>query len=130
MSEAIALARAQLAFTLGFHILLPTFSIGLASYLATLEGLWLATGRKVYFDVYNYWLRIFAVAFAMGVVSGLVLSYEFGTNWARFADKAGPIIGPRLHFLACCVVAIGTVISAFWILSAGRWPFFKMSRSI
>jgi cytochrome d ubiquinol oxidase subunit I len=150
MSEAIVLARAQFAFTLGFHILLPTFSIGLASYLAMLEGLWLATGRKVYFDIYNYWLRIFAVAFAMGVVSGLVLSYEFGTNWARFADKAGPIIGPlmayevltaffleagflgvmlfgmkrvgpRLHFLASCVVAIGTLISAFWILSANSW---------
>ena len=150
MSEAIVLARAQFAFTLGFHILLPTFSIGLASYLAILEGLWLASGRKVYFDIYNYWLRIFAVAFAMGVVSGLVLSYEFGTNWAQFADKAGSIIGPlmayevltaffleagflgimlfgmkrvgpRLHFFASCVVAIGTLISAFWILSANSW---------
>jgi cytochrome d ubiquinol oxidase subunit I len=150
MSEAVVLARAQFAFTLGFHILLPTFSIGLASYLAVLEGLWLATGRKVYFDIYNYWLRIFAVAFAMGVVSGLVLSYEFGTNWARFAEKAGSVIGPlmayevltaffleagflgvmlfgmkrvgpRLHFLASCIVAIGTLISAFWILSANSW---------
>ncbi|MDB5403883.1 MAG: cytochrome bd ubiquinol oxidase subunit [Acetobacteraceae bacterium] len=150
MTETIILARAQFAFTVGFHILLPTFSIGLASYLAVLEGLWLTTGRQVYFDVYKYWLRIFAVGFAMGVVSGVVLSYQFGTNWARFSDTAGPIVGPlmayevltaffleagflgvmlfglkrvgpRLHFVATCVVAVGTLISAFWILSANSW---------
>jgi len=150
MTEAIFLARAQFAFTLGFHILLPAFNIGLASYQAVLEGLWLVTGRQVYLDVYNYWLRVFGVTFAMGVVSGLVLAYEFGTNWARFSDKAGQIIGPlmayevlsafflevgflgvmlfgmkrvgpRLHFLATSVVAIGTLISAFRILSPNSW---------
>jgi cytochrome d ubiquinol oxidase subunit I len=148
MTEAIFLARAQFAFTLGFHILLPVFNIP-ASYLAVLEGLWLVTGRQVHLDVYNYWLRVFGVTFAMGVVSGLALAYEFGTNWARFSDKAGSIIGPlayevlsaffleagflgvmmfgmkrvgrRLHILATSVVAIGTLISAFWILSTNSW---------
>jgi cytochrome d ubiquinol oxidase subunit I len=150
LTDAIVLARAQFAFTIGFHIILPAFSIGLASDLAVLEGLWLRTGRGVYLDVFNYWLRIFAIVFAMGVVSGVVMSYEFGTNWAEFADKAGSVIGPlmgyevltaffleagflgvmlfgmnrvgpRLHFTATCIVAIGTLISAFWILSANSW---------
>jgi Cytochrome bd terminal oxidase subunit I/Cytochrome bd terminal oxidase subunit II len=98
MTGTIILARAEFAFTVGFHILLPTFSIGLASYLAVLEGLWLTTGRQVYFDVYKYWLRIFAVGFAMGVVSGVALSYRFGTNWARFSDTAGPIVGPLMAY--------------------------------
>ncbi len=150
MSDAIVLARAQFAFTVGFHIVLPAFSIGLASYLAVLEALWLITGRQVYLDVFNYWLRIFAVGFAMGVVSGLVMSYEFGTNWSRFADKTAPVLGPLLgyevltaffleagflgvmlfgmkrvgrglHFAATLFVAIGTLMSAFWILSANSW---------
>ncbi len=150
MALAILLARAQFAFTVGFHIVLPAFSIGLASYLAVLEALFLATGRAVYLDVFNYWLRIFAVVFAMGVVSGLVMSYEFGTNWSVFAEKAGPVIGPLmgyevltaffleagflgvmlfgmkrvgpgLHFTATCIVALGTLISAFWILSVNSW---------
>jgi cytochrome d ubiquinol oxidase subunit I len=148
--EAILLARAQFAFTIGFHIVLPAFSIGLASYLMVLEGLWLRTGRDVYLDVFRYWLKIFAVVFGMGVVSGLVMSYEFGTNWAAFSDKAGPVIGPLmgyevltafflesgflgimlfgmkrvgrgLHFLATCLVAAGTLMSAFWILSVNSW---------
>src|SRR5271170_7783291 len=97
-ADAIFLARVQFAFTIGFHIVLPALTIGLASYLAVLEALWLATGRQVYNDVFQYWLRVFAVAFGMGVVSGLVMSYEFGTNWARFADKAGPIVGPLLGY--------------------------------
>ena len=150
MPTAILLARAQFAFTIGFHIVLPAFSIGLASYLAVLEALWLTTGRGVYLDVFNYWLRIFTVVFAMGVVSGLVMSYEFGTNWSVFAEKTGPIIGPLmgyealtaffleagflgvmlfgmkrvgpgLHFTATCIVAFGTLLSAFWILSANSW---------
>ncbi|MDE2580688.1 MAG: cytochrome ubiquinol oxidase subunit I [Rhodospirillales bacterium] len=150
MTTAILLARAQFAFTIGFHIVLPALSIGLASYLAVLEALWLSTGRSVYLDLFNYWLRIFAVAFAMGVVSGVVMAYEFGTNWSVFAEKAGPVIGPLmgyevltaffleagflgvmlfgmrrvgpgLHFFATCVVAVGTLISAFWILSANSW---------
>ena len=148
--DAITLARAQFAFTMTFHIVFPAFSIGLASYLAVLEALWLWTGREVFINLFNYWLKIFAVAFGMGVVSGIVMSYQFGTNWSVFSDKTGPIIGPlmayevltaffleagflgvmlfglervghRLHFLATLMVAIGTLISAFWILSANSW---------
>ncbi len=148
--DAVVLARAQFAFTMSFHIVFPAFSIGLASYLAVLEALWLWTGREVFINLFNYWLKIFAVAFGMGVVSGIVMSYQFGTNWAAFADKAGPVIGPlmgyevltafflesgflgvmlfglkrvgpRLHFLATVMVAIGTLISAFWILSSNSW---------
>jgi cytochrome d ubiquinol oxidase subunit I len=147
---AVFLARLQFAFTIGFHIVLPAFSIGLASYLAVLEGLWLATRRPVYQDLFQYWVKAFALVFGMGVVSGLVMSYEFGTNWSAFADKAGPVIGPLmgyevltaffleagflgimlfglrkvgpgLHFAATCVVAVGTLISAFWILSVNSW---------
>jgi cytochrome d ubiquinol oxidase subunit I len=148
--DAVFLARAQFAFTIGFHIVLPAFSIGLASYLMVLEGLWLRTGRQVYLDLFQYWVKAFALVFAMGVVSGLVMAYEFGTNWSVFADKAGPIVGPlmgyevltaffleagflgimlfgmrrvgpALHFAATCIVALGTLISAFWILSANSW---------
>lgn len=148
--DALLLARAQFAFTVSFHFLFPAFSIGLASYLMVLEGLWLATGKGVYANLFRYWLKIFAVVFAMGVVSGLVMSYQFGTNWSAFSDKAGPIIGPlmayevltaffleagflgvmlfginkvgrKLHFTATCAVAIGTFISAFWILSVNSW---------
>ncbi|MBG6120636.1 MULTISPECIES: cytochrome ubiquinol oxidase subunit I [unclassified Sphingobium] len=148
--DPLLLARAQFAFTVSFHFLFPAFSIGLASYLMVLEGLWLATGKGVYANLFRYWLKIFAVVFAMGVVSGLVMSYQFGTNWSVFSDKAGPIIGPlmayevltaffleagflgvmlfginkvgrKLHFTATCAVAIGTFISAFWILSVNSW---------
>src|SRR5262249_41598740 len=145
--DAVVLARAQFAFTMSFHIIFPAFSIGLASYLAVLEALWLWTGREVFINLFNYWLKIFAVAFGMGVVSGIVMSYQFGTNWAVFADRTGPIIGPlmayevltaffleagflcvmlfglqrvgpRLHFFATPMGAIGTLISAVLILSA------------
>jgi cytochrome d ubiquinol oxidase subunit I len=148
--DAVGLARAQFAFTMSFHIVFPAFSIGLASYLAVLEALWLWTGRDVFLDLFKYWLKIFAVAFGMGVVSGIVMSYQFGTNWSGFADKTGPVVGPlmayevltaffleagflgvmlfglervghRLHFLATLMVATGTLISAFWILSANSW---------
>src|SRR6187431_3527483 len=148
--DAVVLARAQFAFTMSFHIVFPAFSIGLASYLAVLEALWLWTGRAVFINLFNYWLKIFAVAFGMGVVSGIVMSYQFGTNWSAFSDKAGPVIGPlmayevltaffleagflgvmlfgmqkvgrRLHFFATLMVAIGTFISAFWILSVNSW---------
>ena len=147
---ALLLARAQFAFTVSFHFLFPAFSIGLASFLMVLEGLWLKTGNAVYANLYRYWLKIFAVVFAMGVVSGLVMSYQFGTNWAVFSDKAGPVIGPLmayevltaffleagflgvmlfginkvgrgLHFMATCAVALGTFISAFWILAVNSW---------
>jgi cytochrome d ubiquinol oxidase subunit I len=147
---ALILARIQFAFTVSFHFIFPSFSIGLASYLAVLEGLWLKTGKSIYLDLFRYWLKIFAVVFGMGVVSGIVLSYQFGTNWSVFSDKAGGVIGPLmayevltaffleagflgvmlfgmrkvgpgLHFMATLMVAIGTLISAFWILSANSW---------
>lgn len=148
--DATLLARIQFAFTVSFHIIFPAFSIGLASYLAVLEALWLWKKDAVYLELFNFWKTIFAVAFGMGVVSGIVMSYQFGTNWSVFSDKAGPIIGPlmgyevltaffleagflgimlfglnrvgpRLHFLATVMVAIGTLISATWILSANSW---------
>src|ERR1700689_2432523 len=96
--DAVGLARAQFAFTMAFHIVFPAFSIGLASYLAVLEGLWLATGREVFINLFNYWLKIFAVGFGMGVVSGVVISYQLGTNWAAYSDKAGPIVGPLMGY--------------------------------
>ena len=148
--NAIDLARFQFAFTVSFHIVFPAFSIGLASYLAVLEGLWLWTGKTVYIETFRYWMRIFAVVFGMGVVSGLVMSYQFGTNWSVFSDKTGPVLGPllgyevltaffleagflgvmlfglervgkRLHYVATLAVAVGTLMSAFWILSANSW---------
>ena len=150
MFSALDLARLQFAFTVSFHIILPSFTIGLASYLMVLEALWLWTGRRIFIDTFQYWIKIFAVAFGMGVVSGIVMSYEFGTNWSVFSDKTGPILGPllgyevmsaffleagflgimlfgmervgkRLHFLATSMVAFGTFLSAFWILSANSW---------
>ena len=148
--DAVTLARIQFGFTVSFHFIFPSFSIGLASYLAVLEGLWLRTGKQLYLDLFRYWVKIFAVAFAMGVVSGIVMSYQFGTNWSVFSTKAGPVIGPlmayevltaffleagflgvmlfgmnkvgkELHFAATCMVALGTFISAFWILSVNSW---------
>ena len=148
--DAHNLARLQFAFTVSFHIIFPSFSIGLASFLAVLNGLHLFTGKSVFLTLFNYWKKIFAVAFGMGVVSGIVMSYEFGTNWSVFADKVGPVIGPlmgyevmsaffleagflgvmlfgrervgpKLHFFATLMVASGTAMSAFWILSVNSW---------
>ena len=148
--DALTLARLQFAFTVSFHIVFPAFTIGLASFLAVLEGLWLLRGDEVYRRLFRFWVRIFAVSFGMGVVSGVVLSYQFGTNWSRFSDATGPVLGPllayevltaffleagflgimlfgwekvgnTLHFIATCLVAVGTVISAFWILAANSW---------
>ena len=97
-ADTLLLARFQFAFTVSFHFLFPPFTIGLAAYLAVLEALWLKTGNSVYLDLFRYWLKIFAINFAMGVVSGIVLSYQFGTNWAVFSDKAGPIVGPLMAY--------------------------------
>lgn len=144
------LARFQFAFTVSFHIIFPAFTIGLASYLAVLEGLYLKTGQHKYIELYQYWIKIFAISFGMGVVSGIVMSFQFGTNWSVFADKTGPVLGPlmgyevfsaffleagflgvmlfgmkrvgkKLHFLSTVIVAIGTLFSAFWILSVNSW---------
>jgi cytochrome d ubiquinol oxidase subunit I len=148
--DAQLLARLQFAFTVSFHIIFPAFSIGLASYLAVLEGLWLWKKEKVYLELFDFWKTIFAMAFGMGVVSGIVMSYQFGTNWSVFSDKAGPVIGPLmgyevltaffleagflgvmlfgrnrvgpgLHYLATLMVAFGTLVSATWILSVNSW---------
>src|SRR6476646_6447914 len=97
-ADALLLARLQFGFTISFHFIFPAFSIGLASYLAVLEGLWLWTKRRRFLDLFNYWKKIFAVAFGMGVVSGIVMSYQFGTNWSVFSDKAGPVIGPLMGY--------------------------------
>ena len=148
--DALLLARVQFAFTVAFHIVFPAFTIGLASYLFVLNALWLITKRQVYEQLFEFWKTIFAVAFAMGVVSGIVMSYQFGTNWSVFSDKAGPVIGPLmgyevltaffleagflgvmlfglkrvghgLHLLATGMVAVGTLLSATWILAANSW---------
>ena len=147
---ALELARIQFGFTVSFHIIFPAITIGLASYLAVLEGLWLWKGKTVYRDLYHFWSNIFAVNFAMGVVSGLVMAYQFGTNWSYFSAFAGSItgpllayevmtaffleagflgvmlfgwnkVGPGLHFFATIMVALGTLTSATWILASNSW---------
>ncbi|KAA8737140.1 cytochrome ubiquinol oxidase subunit I [Pseudomonas koreensis] len=149
-STAIDLARIQFAFTVGVHIVFPAITIGLASFLTVLEGLWLKTGRDVYQELYTFWVKIFALNFGMGVVSGLVMAYQFGTNWSGFSYFAGSITGPLLtyevltaffleagflgvmlfgwekvgrglHFFATAMVSLGTLISTFWILSSNSW---------
>lgn len=96
--DMLFLARCQFAFTVAFHIIFPAFTIGLASYLAMLEGLWLKTNRDVYLILYRYWVKIFAISFGMGVVSGVVMSYQFGTNWSLFSEKTGNVLGPLLGY--------------------------------
>ncbi|MCT8344955.1 cytochrome ubiquinol oxidase subunit I [Photorhabdus kleinii] len=148
--SALELARIQFAFTVSFHIIFPAITIGLASFLAVLEGLWLKTRNTDYKVLYHFWSKIFAVNFGMGVVSGLVMAYQFGTNWSFFSDFAGSITGPlltyevltaffleagflgvmlfgwnrvgeKLHFFATFMVALGTLISTFWILASNSW---------
>jgi cytochrome d ubiquinol oxidase subunit I len=144
------LSRLQFAFVVSFHILFPAFTIGLSAYIAVLEGLWLWTGRDLYARVSQFWIRIFAVSFGMGVVSGIVMSYQFGTNWSRFSAAAANVAGPLLtyevmtaffieatflgillfgrnrvsrtvHFISAVMVALGTLLSSFWILSANSF---------
>ena len=148
--DLLLLSRAQFAFTIVFHIIFPSLTIGLSAYIATLGVVWLRTGKEHFQLLMRFWSRIFAVSFAMGVVSGIVLSYQFGTNWSRFSIFAsnviGPLIGyevlmaffleatflgillfgfnrvpPWLYVLSAAVVALGTAMSAFWILSANSW---------
>ena len=148
--DAFMLARIQFAFTVSFHIIFPSITIGLASYLAVLEGCYLKTRNPVYKQLYLFWSKIFAVNFGMGVVSGLVMAFQFGTNWSGFSEFAGSItgplltyevmtaffleagflgvmlfgwnkVGPRLHFFATCMVALGTFMSTFWILASNSW---------
>src|SRR3990167_6936041 len=148
--DALLLSRLQFAFTIAFHIIFPSFTIGLASYLAVLEGLWLTSRNEVFKTLYLFWLKIFAISFGMGVVTGVVMSYELGANWSVFSAVAAPVIGPLLafevltaffleasflgimlfgwkkvgpglHFAATVLVAVGTLMSAFWILAANSW---------
>ena len=148
--DPLLLSRIQFAFTISFHILFPSFTIGLAAWLLVLEVLWLRTGKAIYADIAAHWTKIFAVSFGMGVVSGVVLSYEFGTNWSELSRLGGNVIGPLMsyevltaffleagflgimlfgrnrvpkavHLFATAMVALGTLISAFWILSANSW---------
>ena len=149
-AHALLLARLQFAFTVSFHIIFPAFSIGLSAFIATLLIAWRRTGQDHFHRLARFWTRIFAVAFAMGVVSGIPMSYEFGTNWSRFARAGGNVIGPLmgyevltaffleatflgvmlfgwrrvppwLHVTAAALVALGTAISGFWILAANSW---------
>lgn len=148
--DAVLLARIQFAFTVSFHIIFPSFTIGLAAFIATLLVRWRMTGEDHFHRLARFWTKIFAVSFAMGVVSGIVMSYEFGTNWSNFSvvvgNVLGPLIGyevitaffleatflgimlfgwkrvpPNIHVLAAILVAVGTSLSAFWILSANSW---------
>lgn len=150
LPDAVLLARLQFAFTVTFHIIFPAFTIGLSAFIATLLGRSWWTGDERYRTLARFWTKIFAVSFAMGVVSGIVLSYQFGTNWSRFSLVVGNVVGPLiayevltaffleatflgillfgwdrfprgLHFFAALMVAVGTLMSAFWILSANSW---------
>lgn len=148
--DPVILARFQFAFTIGFHILWPTLTIGLAAFIAVLSGMWWRTGHELYRDLMQFWLKIFALAFGMGVITGVVISYEVGTNWAGFSRSVSNVVGPLfmyealtaffleagfigivlfgqgrvsrgMHFFACCMVAGGTLLSATWILAANSF---------
>jgi cytochrome bd ubiquinol oxidase subunit I len=148
--DALLLSRLQFFWVIAFHILLPAFTVGLASFIAVLEGLHLLTGREVYFRISGFWIKIFAISFGMGVVSGIVMPFQFGTNWSRFSDATADVISPLLayeglmafflesaflgvllfgrklvprwaHFVAALMVAGGTLFSSFWILATNSW---------
>jgi cytochrome d ubiquinol oxidase subunit I len=148
--DPLLLSRLQFVWVVAWHILLPAFTVGLASYIAVLEGLHFATGREIYFRLSTFWIKIFAVSFGMGVVSGIVMPFQFGTNWSRFSDATANVISPLLayegltafflesaflgvllfgrklvprwaHFVAALMVAAGTLFSAFWILATNSW---------
>src|ERR1700730_7850171 len=148
--DPVLLSRLQFAGVIGWHILLPAFTIGMAAYITILEGMHLVTGRSVYLRISMYWIRIFSVAFGVGVVTGVIMPFQIGTNWSRFADAAGNVLGPLFayegltaffleaaflgvllfgrklvppwaHFVAALMVAFGTLFSTFWILSTNSW---------
>jgi cytochrome bd ubiquinol oxidase subunit I len=148
--DPVTLSRLQFAWVIGWHILLPAFTVGLASFIAFLEGAYALTKRPVFIALSQFWLRIFAISFGMGVVTGIVMPFQFGTNWSRFSDVAGNIISPLLayegltaffleatflgvllfgrklvppamHFVAALLVAAGTLFSSFWILATNSW---------
>src|SRR5499426_1812117 len=144
------LSRIQFAWVIAWHILLPAFTVGLASFIALLEGLRLATGRAVYGRVSMFWIKIFSIAFGMGVVTGIVMPFQFGTNWSRYADATSNVLSPLFayegltaffleagflgvllfgrklvppwaHFVSALMVALATLLSSFWILAANSW---------
>jgi cytochrome d ubiquinol oxidase subunit I len=148
--DPLILSRIQFAFLVTFHIIFPAFTIGLAAWLATIEGMHMATGRAIYRRVFDFWLRVFALSFGMGVVSGIVMAFQFGTNWSVLAERTGNIQGPLLGYeaftaflleatffgvllfgrgrvppwfflLSCVMVAIGTTLSSFWIMANNSW---------
>src|SRR6202163_4799523 len=148
--DAVLLSRLQFFWVIALHILLPAFTVGLAAYIAVLEGLHFTTERPVYLRLSRFWLKIFAVSFGMGVVSGITMPFQLGTNWSRFSDATANIISPLmayeglmaffleasflgvllfgrrlvprwLHFFAAIMVAVGTLFSSFWILSTNSW---------
>jgi cytochrome d ubiquinol oxidase subunit I len=148
--DPLLLSRLQFVWVVAWHILLPAFTVGLASYIAVLEGLHLATGREIYFRLSSFWIKMFAVSFGMGVVSGIVMPFQFGTNWSRFSDATANVLSPLLayegltafflesaflgvllfgrklvprwaHFVAAFMVAAGTLFSTFWILATNSW---------
>jgi cytochrome d ubiquinol oxidase subunit I len=148
--DPVFLSRLQFGFVISFHIIFPSFTIGLAAWLATIEGMRLATGKAIYRRVFEFWLKVFALSFGMGVVSGIVMAFQFGTNWSVLAERSGSIQGPLLgyegftafmleatffgvmllgrnrappwfYFLSCCMVSLGTMLSSFWILANNSW---------
>ena len=148
--DPVILSRIQFGFVITFHIIYPAFTIGLAAWLATIEGMRLATGNAIYRRIFDFWLRVFAVSFGMGVVTGIVMAFQFGTNWGVLAEKTGSIQGPLLgyesftafmleasffgvmllgrdrvspwlYFFACCMVSLGTMFSSFWIMANNSW---------
>ena len=148
--DPLLLSRIQFAFVIAFHIIFPAFTIGLAAWLATIEGMRLATGDPVYRRVFDFWLKVFALSFGMGVVTGIVMAFQFGTNWSVLSERTGSIQGPLLgyetftgflleatffgvvllgrnrvppwfYFVSCCMVSLGTMLSSFWILCNNSW---------
>ena len=148
--DPVFLSRIQFAFVISFHIIFPAFTIGLAAWLATIEGMRLFTGNPLYRRIFDFWLKVFAVSFGMGVVTGIVMAFQFGTNWGVLAERTGSIQGPllgyeaftafmleatffgvmllgrdrvspRFYFFACCMVSLGTMFSSFWILANNSW---------
>jgi cytochrome d ubiquinol oxidase subunit I len=157
--DPVLLSRIQFAFVISFHIIFPAFTIGLAAWLATLEGVRLATGNPIYRRVFDFWLKVFALSFGMGVVTGIVMAFQFGTNWSVLAERTGPIQGPLLgyegftafmleatffgvmllgryrvppwlYFLSCCMVSLGTMLSSFWILANNSWMQVPLGHAI
>jgi cytochrome bd ubiquinol oxidase subunit I len=157
--DPVILSRIQFGFVISFHIIFPAFTLGLAAWLATIEGARLVTGNAIYRRVFDFWIKIFALSFGMGVVTGIVMAFQFGTNWSVLAEKTGSIQGPllgyetftafmlestffgimmlgrnrvspRVYFFACCMVSLGTMFSSFWILANNSWMQVPLGHTI